>query len=374
MTLKQEALAVTALRCRPGDLTLTWQNSTYSVYNAMWLRDNDPRRRDPGTGERIGTVTDLPAEPKLHSAEPSPPGHITVNWEDGHTSVYSLSWLKAYDRSLRLGLRPTQMPWIGQPAANFASCDYALWTTDPSAREDFLYYAARDGVAFLRDVPGNEGTVLHIAGSIGYIRETNKGRLFEVGGVPPRPPLPVHTDQPYRDPVPGFRMLHCLSAAGNRIILVDGMAAAEQLRVQDADAFATLCQVPVWFRFQDASVDFAAERALLAMDPHQQFHSICYNDRYITPLPLRGPQLKKFYPAYRRFAALLEEPARQVVYQMQPGDLLLLDNRRILHGHTALGGESPHYLQGCYLDTDGLYSSLAVLARQRTEKHDSQQH
>jgi alpha-ketoglutarate-dependent taurine dioxygenase len=373
MTLKQAALAVTALRCRPDDLTLTWQNSTYSVYNAVWLRDNDPMRRDPETGERIATVTDLPAEPKILSAEPSPLGHITVNWEDGLTSVYSLSWLKAYDRSLTLGLRPTQMPWVGQPAANFASCGYAQWMADPYAREDFLYYAARDGVSFLRDVPREEGTVLRIADSIGYVRETNKGRVFEIGRASPRPPLPAHTDQPYRDPVPGFRMLHCLSAAGNRIILVDGMAAAQHLRVQDADAFAILCQIPVWFRYQDASVDFAAERALLAMDPHGQFHTICYNDRYIAPLPLKTPQLKKFYPAYRQFAALLEETARQVVYQMQPGDLLLLDNTRILHGHTALDAESPHHLQGCYLDTDGLYSSLAVLARQRSKQNDSQQ-
>jgi gamma-butyrobetaine dioxygenase len=374
MTLKQAALAVTALRCRPDDLTLTWQNSTYSVYNAMWLRDNDSARRDPVTGERCGTVTDLPAEPKLRSAEALPPGHITVNWEDGYTSVYSLSWLKAYDRTLRLGLRPTRMPWAGQPAGNFASYDYARWTDDPSAREDFLYYAARDGVAFLSDVPREPGTVLRIAESIGYVRETNKGRLFEVGRVDPRPPLPVHTDQPYRDPVPGFRMLHCLSAAGNRLILVDGMAAAEKLRALDGDAFSTLCQVPVWFRFQDASVDFAGERALLALDPYGQFSAICYNDRYITPLPLKGPQLKKFYPAYRRFAALLEEPGRQVVYQMHAGDLLLLDNSRILHGHTALDTDSPYHLQGCYLDTDGLYSTLAVLARQRTEQHESRQH
>ena len=263
---------------------------------------------------------------------------------------------------------------MGRPAANFASCDYAQWTADASAREEFLYYAARDGIAFLKDVPCEAGIVLRIADSIGYVRETNKSRMFEVDRVAPRPPLPAHTDQPYRDPVPGFRLLHCLSAAGNRIVLVDGMAAGEHLRVADPETFALLCQITVWFRYQDAAVDFAAERALLAMDPYGQFHSICYNDRYIAPLPLKTPQLKKFYPAYRKLAALLAEAARQVVYQMQPGDLLLLDNSRILHGHTALDADSPHQLQGCYLDTDGLYSSLAVLARQRSQHHDDQQH
>jgi gamma-butyrobetaine dioxygenase len=375
MTAKQLELAVTALRCRPDDLTLTWHNNTYSVYNATWLRDNDPIRRDRN-GERLASVTDLPAEPKLRSAEASPPGHLTLNWEDGLTSVFSLAWLKAYDRSLRTGLRPTRMPWMGQPVSNFASCDYSEWIADATAREDWLYYATRDGVAFLRNVPGEAGTLLRFAESISAIRETHKGRSFHVRPAAPSLPLPVHTDQPYRDPVPGFRLLHCLDTAGQggESILVDGMAAAEHLRARDADVFATLCQVPVWFRFQNAAVDFSVERTLLEMDPHGQFRAICYNDRHIAPLPLKGPQLKKFYPALRRLAAVVSEPARQVVYQLQPGDLVLVDNTRILHGHTAPTGDGPHHLQVCYLDADVLFSSLAVLSRQRRGQHDGEQH
>ena len=376
MTIKLAALTVTALRCRPDDLTVTWQNSTYSVYNATWMRDNDPIRRDLRTGERLVSVTDLPAESKMRSAEASPPGHITVHWEDGHTSVYSLIWLKNYDQSLRTGLRPTRMPWMGQPAANFASCQYNQWMEDPAAREDWLYYAARDGIAFLRDVPGEAGTLLRFAESISAIRETHKGRSFDVRLAAPSLPLPVHTDQPYRDPVPGFRLLHCLSSSGQGgdSILVDGMAAADHLRAQDADVFATLSQVAIWFRFQNPTADFAVERTMLEMDPYGQFRAICYNDRHIAPLPLKVPQLKKFYPAYRRLAAVLSEPARQVVYQLQPGDLVLLDNTRILHGHTAPSGDGLQHLQVCYLDADVLYSSLAVLSRQRSEQHESQQH
>jgi [2-(trimethylamino)ethyl]phosphonate dioxygenase len=373
MISRQAVPAVTALRCRPDDLTVTWQNSTYSVYNAVWLRDNDPRRFDPRNGERLSCVIDLPPESKLRSAEPTPPGHITVHWEDGETSVYDLAWLKTYDRSLRIGLRPTRMPWMGQPASNFASCHYSEWIADAAAREDWLYYATRDGVAFLRDVPSEAGTLLRFAESISAIRETHKGRSFDVLRASPGVSLPVHTDQPYRDPVPGFRLLHCIAntGQGGDSILVDGMAAAEHLRVADAEAFATLCEIPVWFRFQNAAVDFSVERTMLEMDPHGQFRAICYNDRHIAPLPLRVPQLKKFYPAYRRLAAVLSEPARQVVFQLHPGDLVFIDNTRILHGHTAPSGDGPHHLQICYLDADVLYSSLAVLSRQRS-RHDSQ--
>jgi gamma-butyrobetaine dioxygenase len=385
MTAQEASIDVLAVRCRPDDLTITWQNSSYSVYSALWLRDNDPVRRDPHTGQRLGSVADLPREPRLRSVEPSLPGHITLVWEDGLTTIYSLPWLRAYDRGLRSGIRPTRLPWMGQPAANFASCDYQEWLANPAAREDWLYFVARDGLAFLRQVPLEQGTVLRVAEGIGYIRETNYGRIFDVQAVA-QPnnlaytslALPPHTDNPYRDPVPGFQLLHCLSTAGEGgdSIFVDGMAVAERIRAQDAEAFSTLCQIPVLFRFQDAAVDIAAERTLLEMDPHGQFRSIYYNDRSIAPLPLKTPQLKKFYPAYRRLAELLREPGYEVVCRLQPGDLVLFDNTRILHGRTAYSMESggKRHLQGCYLDPDGLYSSLAVLARQRSEHHDDPQH
>ncbi len=385
MTAKEASIDAIAVRFRPDDLTLTWPNSSYSVYNATWLRDNDPVRRDAQTGQRLGSVADLPLVSRLCAAQLSSPGHITLGWEDGHTSVYALLWLKEYDRSLRHGVRPMRLPWMGQPAGNFARCDYQEWVFNPAAREDWLYFVARDGIAFLGNVPLEEDTVLHVAESFGYVRETNYGRNFDVRSVAhpnnlafTNLALAVHTDNPYRDPVPGFQLLHCLSMAGQGgdSIFVDGMAVAERVRAQDAEAFDILCHTPVLFRFQDAAVDLAAERSLLDMDAHGQFRAIYYNDRSIAPLTLKGPQLKKYYAAYRQLAELLREPAREVVYRMQPGDLVLFDNTRILHGRTAFSVDAGgiRHLEGCYVDADGLYSSLAVLARQRRGQHDGRQH
>ena len=89
---------------------------------------------------------------------------------------------------------------------------------------------------------------------------------------------------------------------------------------------------------------------------------INYDDRSIAPLPLKGPLLKKYYAAYRRLAQLLSEPERLVIHPLQPGDLALFDNNRILHGYSAFSLDTR--LQVCYVDADGLYSSLALLSRQ----------
>jgi alpha-ketoglutarate-dependent taurine dioxygenase len=368
MTAKAAAIDVAELKCKPAELTITWQNSSYSVYSSLWLRDNAPAHRDSRTGQRLISLVDLPLEPRLQTAHLSPPGHITLSWEDGETAVFSLQWMRAYDRSLRLSSRPTRLPWMGQPATNFAWSAYSDWMTDPSIREDWLYYAGRDGLAFLSGVPVEDAAVLQVAAQIGFVRETNKGRIFDQRSVASSS---VHTGNPYRDPVPGFQLLHCLSAAGHgeESNFVDGMAAAERVRAHDANAFSTLCQTPILYRFHDAAVDLAVERTMLEVDTQQQFRAIYYDDRSIAPLPLKGPLLKKYYAAYRQLADLLSDPARSVLYRLQPGDLVLFDNTRILHAHTE-GEDGSGNLQGCYLEADGLYSSLAVLSQKRNSHHE----
>jgi gamma-butyrobetaine dioxygenase len=368
MIAKTPDLDVTAVKCTPAELVLTWQNSTYSVYSALWLRDNDPANRDARTGQRMKSLVDLPREPRLSAAESSPQGHLTLRWEDGETSVFPLRWLRAFDRSLRFASRPTRLPWMGQPANGFAWCDYPEWVKNPASREDWFYYAGRDGLAFLRDVPLQPDAILDVAAHIGFVRETNHGRVFDVRSDA----LPVHTDNPYRDPVPGFQLLHCLSPSGEggESIFVDGMAVAERVRAHDPDAFTTLCQTPIPYRFQDAETDLVAERTMLEVDTEGQFRTIHYDDRSIAPLPLKGPRLKKFYPAYRQLAELLSEEARQVVHRLQPGELVLFDNTRVLHG----GTQGIRHFKGCYVDADGLYSSLAVLSRARSSHNDSDRH
>ena len=361
---KTSDIAVAALKCTPGELEITWQNSTYSVYSSVWLRDNDPVNRDPLTGRRLVSLLDLPAFPQLQAAEPQPAGHITLTWDDGKTSVFPLHWFRAFDRSLRMSPRPTRLPWMGQPAETFAWCDYSDWMANPASRQDWLYYVGRDGLAFLRDVPADEGAgkaaLSRIAASLSVGGETEESRFFDIRGVAEtsnngyKIPAPrVYTDHPYRDPVPGFQLLHCLSAAahGGESVFVDGMAVAERLRAHDPDAFATLSQLPILFDERG----LATERTMLEVDTRGQFRAIYYDDRSIAPIPLKGPRLKKYYAAYRQLAELLQDPARAVVYRLQPGDLVLFDNTRVLHAHAPFSAGASHF-RGYHLDADGLFS------------------
>jgi alpha-ketoglutarate-dependent taurine dioxygenase len=90
------------------------------------------------------------------------------------------------------------------------------------------------------------------------------------------------------------------------------------------------------------------------------------NHRSLAPLDLAADQLTAWYAAYRAFHRSLHAPGAALSVRLQPGDVALFDNRRIVHGREAYDGQASagRWLQGCYADIDGL---LATLARLRPE-------
>jgi gamma-butyrobetaine dioxygenase len=230
----------------------------------------------------------------------------------------------------------------------------------------------RWGFVLLHDVPAEPGLILEVAASFGFVRETNYGRLFDVR-VEPRPGnlaftsrriLP-HTDNPYRDPAPTVQLLHCLRTAddGGDTGLVDGFAAARELRATDRESFALMAGTPVPFGYRDSGTELRASQPLIELSPRGRIRGIRFNNRSAQPLVLPLGQVTAFYAAYSRWAALLARPERQLNLRLAPGDCLIFDNTRILHARTAFSGTGGRHLQGCYADLDGLASTLAVLTR-----------
>ena len=85
---------------------------------------------------------------------------------------------------------------------------------------------------------------------------------------------------------------------------------------------------------------------------------------------LRGPmaapaeRMGPAYQALRRIFALSRDPRFQVRYGYRPGDLVLFDNRRLMHGRAAFDPSAgARWLQGIYLERDELHSRLRILRR-----------
>jgi gamma-butyrobetaine dioxygenase len=84
----------------------------------------------------------------------------------------------------------------------------------------------------------------------------------------------------------------------------------------------------------------------------------------MAPPDMADDELVAWYDAFSLWCRMLDDPQLQVRIHLEPGDLFIVDNRRVLHGRTAYDSSGgTRHLQGCYADIDGLRSSIAVLRR-----------
>ena len=362
----------------PASLRVTWNDGTAGDFASIWLRDNLAEDRDAHSGQRLVDLMDLPAEPRIHTARLDG-DTVTINWQDeARPASIPLAWLyrcAVGDRD-RPELRIRR--WLEAaslaPQRDFAVLPYAELGSAAAARLGWLTRLLQDGIAFLRGVPQREHAILEACAHIGYVPETNYGRVFDVRAVPQPENLAysdlglgLHTDNPYREPVPGFQALHTLVAApdGGDSLFADGWALAEQLRATNPGAFQILSHTPVPFLYQAAGADLYAERPLIELSCTGAVTAVNYNNRAIRPLRLAVAECVTFYGAYRAFAALLRESRFQMATRLEDGDLVVFDNRRVLHGRTGFASaRHPRHLQGCYLTRDSVYSMTAVLRRQ----------
>ena len=177
-----------------------------------------------------------------------------------------------------------------------------------------------------------------------------------------------HTDNPYRDPVPSLQLLHCLSSSdiGGDSTVVDGFCVADALRDREPDKFKLLTTMPVRVRFSDKDTELEAEVTLISLNPRGDVVAVRLNGPTALPFDFDSDLMVPYYVAYRTFGLMLESPEFQVRFKLEPGDLYIFDNARVMHGRTEFSGEGNRHLHSCYADRDGLYNRLAVLNRTKS--------
>ncbi len=370
---------VASVEVADGIVTVFWDDGVRGEFAQVWLRDNVPHDRDSSSGQRFTDVADLVLNERIVSATLND-GDLRLVWDDGRTvATFGTDWLREYAGVL--GDRPerTARLWLDVPALDARS--HFAWQTldaigrDPSARLAWMTQLLQDGIAFISGVPRTDGGILEAMAHIGRVEDTNYGLVFDVRAVP-RPEnlaysdlgLGLHTDNPYRDPVPGFQALHALVTApdGGDSLFADGFAIAQYLRDRAPDCFSLLTRTPVAFHYRSPNADLYAERPLIELSCTGSVVAVNYNSRSVAPLRLPAGDCAAYYGAYREFAVLLRDTRFQTAMRLGDGELVVFDNRRILHGRTGFKSAlHARHLRGCYLTRDSVYSTTALLRRQR---------
>ena len=373
-TLPATDAAIASITPGRGLVTIDWRGGGADPFHYVWLRDNCPCPKclHP-SGQRLLDLLDLPEDVAPRTVTRDEEGALLIRWEpDGHESRYPADWLKrhAYGPA-----RPRQRRVLWDARLKpLPEGDWPAISADRAAERRWLDRLIAHGFALLHGVPARPGMVAEVGDHFGIVRTTNYGRLFDVVSKPDPNNLAytalglgVHTDNPYRDPTPGYQLLHCLiaEAPGGDTLLVDGFAAAERMRAEDPEGFALLAANARPFRFADRGTDLRARFPVIGTDGAGAVKEIHFNNRSAAPLDLAPELVEPYYAAYRRFARILARPELTLTLRLAPGDLMVMENGRALHGRTGFDSNAgARHLQGCYVDKDGVESRARVLERE----------
>ena len=297
---------------------------------------------------------------------------ILIKFSDQHEAKYSLKdLLLEIDRKDNL---PQKVYW------NTSNLEFKEFNFDYSLEPEqqmleILEYFHKYGFVVVKELHAQEGEIINFAERIGFIRETNFGKIFNVRSKQQPNDLAYtsielapHTDNPYRKPVPSIQFLFCVenSCVGGNSTLVDGFKVAKDLKAQNPDAFKILSETNVFFRFTDQDTILENTGTTIELNDEGDFVQIRFSNR-LDLVPYQSPdKLAKYYEAKRTFHQMINSDKYLINFRLPAGGLLIMDNYRLLHGRTSFNtSEGSRFLQGLYIDHDSIESKYKILKKNK---------
>ncbi len=353
-------------------VVVIWSDGLQRSFGWSWLRDSCRCQScvRPGTSQRTFELCAVAQPVPEETAVGIEDDRVVIAWApEGHLSRYPLQWLRAFAEGATR--QPSRSCWFTGWDLRASAMPFES-LTDDRAVVGWMTGLVERGLAMVSGGGCGPEVCEALVARFGYVRETNYGRTFDVESVASAANLAytdlglgLHTDNPYRDPVPTLQVLHCRVAAerGGDSVFADGLGVASTLRDEDRGSFEVLAGEPVPWRYTAADVDLAATAPVIGTDWRGEPVTIRWNERSRQPLPGDPVRAERHLEALRRFGEVLSRPGHHVSVRLEPGDLVVFDNQRVLHGRTPVQGDIHRLLTGCYADRDGLSSRLAVLSR-----------
>ncbi|KAH8890510.1 Clavaminate synthase-like protein [Thozetella sp. PMI_491] len=366
---------------------------------AFWLRDHClcPLCRDPDSGQRSFSSTVVPDNPACESAEVSEDGSLRVVWGPGAphgASSHVSTWSAAEVSRWRAGLSSSAarrdfrdikpVEWTQKEFAELqprCRVSFQDWTEGGPAFWQAMHAFQQTGLLFVTGAPHSETAVEDIAAQMGPIQETFYGRTFDVVSKPNAENiaytsqfLGLHADLMYLPNSPRIQFLHCLanSCDGGESIFADAFRAAEVLRREEPDLFEALLEAQPTFEYHKDGNSYWRQLATIVVDGKQRLERVNWSPPFqgSFQLPIAGSMdeeaLLEWKEAARELEAEISAPENMFEYKMKPGECVVFDNLRVMHGrnqfNTATG---ERWLKGCYVSDFDYREKLHHLNAQR---------
>jgi len=335
----------------------------HADYHLRWLRHNCAIDRHPTTGERTVDSSELPDVLGVRAARIDGDA-LEVRWaHDDRISRYPLAWLRAHAYAV-------DRPPAPAPSSELARLELPASGPIGALIPALLARVHAEGAVVARRGAGApppeaeteawiaalEAHGLALIGThFGRIEDlrtdnTTNANTDQLGYTDAG--IELHTDQPFRDHPPRYQLLQAIRSAdtGGDSMIADGLAAFRYLASFDAEAATLLLETPVRFHRQQAAFEREVIAPIIRLPAGEGAQGFQIRASYFTMAPhrLRFDRMTGWYRAYDAFMRLLRDPRHHYRFRLAPGDVLLYDNHRVLHGRTAFTGA--RWVRGVYFD------------------------
>ena len=141
--------------------------------------------------------------------------------------------------------------------------------------------------------------------------------------------------------------------------MVDGFAIARRMEAEAPELFEVLSTVAVPGQYIGDGAHLMAARPVFRHDHTGRLVQVSFNNYDRAPFLLDEADMVEFYDAIRLFDEIANEPTMQWRHVLQPGEAMLFDNWRVLHGRAAYSGV--RRMCGAYLNREDVESRLRQL-------------
>ncbi|MGF1608216.1 MAG: trimethyllysine dioxygenase [Kiloniellales bacterium] len=358
-----------------GAVEVTWSDgAAKSRFPFFWLKDHchSAEGLHPETRQRQVDTFTIPADIAPAQLAVEEDGQLLrIQWRNGDgSSELPAGFLKEIAVTQGRERAPAYALWDRATFGNaLPGVPYDEVMDDArGGLRRWLETIERYGFGLVRGVPATPEATQALAERVGYIRQTIFGGFWDFTANlaykdTAYTPVAIgpHTDGTYSFDPPGYQMFHCLQfdGSGGESTLVDGFKAADMLRANDPKAFEILTEVAVPAHYIGDGVHLRAEHPVIGLDANGGYRQIAYNNYDRAPFLLPNGRMGEFYRALGQFNRLVNDPALELEFRLEPGTVLLFDNWRCLHGRRAYQGY--RRLCGAYLNKEDVESKLRLL-------------
>jgi trimethyllysine dioxygenase len=359
-------------------LHVTWDDGVESWYPWLWLRDHahDEATIHPVTQQRQLDTAALPPDLRASSAT-ADNGMTRLMWlgntpDAMEVSEVPVEFLRRFRSPQTARIAAAAQPSLWDAAAitemPIRVAFEAVMEADDGLRQ-WLSTIATYGFAIVTGTPPTAAATEALIRRIAYVRETIFGGFWEFTADLSKADmaytnlyLSAHTDGTYCHDAPGLQMLHCLyfDGTGGESTLVDGFKIADVLRSTEPALFEALSTVAIPGQYIGDGAHLMAARPVLRHDHNGALAQVSYNNADRAPFLLPPDEMAQLYTALRAFDHLANSESMQWRQILRPGDALLFDNWRVLHGRHEYTGKRT--MCGAYLNHEDFESRLRMLA------------